>query len=287
VVKRERAQLLLEHILQALDEQRSEWPISLITGLYVFGSFARGALEPHDVDVDIEFEPDWEWSTYFARCLSIGRDPHGPMKRALTGGKRGCQFQFNFRDRADFDMTPLWRNGDQLHTALERLNAIEPDPTAGRAPREAMLPQFEGLDEWIPLAAREALSGAVSGDAITIERCVLTEGEVMSPHAREHMSYRWRTTSPLYRAASAVIANWEARRIDPGQGHLHGVDIRDRDTPYFAGFNLRYFSAIPACLTEYGGVEWLEVVHPTRTSPLDALCIRPCDRSRLEQIHWA
>jgi hypothetical protein len=183
-------------------------------------------------------------------------------------------------------MTLLWRKGDTLQAALDRLSEIRPDPQAGRAPRDAMLPQFEELDDWMPLAYREALSDAVGSGAVTIERCVLTEGTVASAQAREHLADRWPATSPLYRAARAVVGDWEARSIDPGKGHLHGADIRDRDTPYFAGFNLRYFQAIPACLTEYGGVEWLEVVHPTRTKPLDALRIRPGDRSRLEQLRW-
>ncbi len=78
----------------------------------------------------------------------------------------------------------------------------------------------------------------------------------------------------------------EARGIDPSTGHLHGTDIGDQDTPYFAGFNLRYLHAIPKCPTKYGGIEWTEVIRPTRTRPLDALRIRPGDRSRLEQLKW-
>jgi hypothetical protein len=62
----------------------------------------------------------------------------------LTDGKRGCQF--NFLDRADFDMTLLWRRDDTLQTALERLNAIQADPAAGRASRDAMLPSSK---DWI------------------------------------------------------------------------------------------------------------------------------------------
>jgi hypothetical protein len=285
-VKRERAVLLVQHILQALNEGQSQWPLSLVTGLYVFGSFARGAAEPHDVDLDIEFEIDDEWAAHFAGCLSYGRDPHSPMKRALTAGRRGCQFQFNFRDQADFDLTPLWNRGDTLQVALGRLNAIQPDSAAGRAPRDAMLPEFEGLENWIPRPFREALVHAVRSDAITLERLVLSDGVVESAQAREHISDRWRPTSPLYRAATAVAADWERRGIDPDRGHLHGRDIRDRDTPYFAGFGLRYFRAIPSCLTEFGGVEWIEVIHPTQTRPLDALLIRPRDSKLLTQSHW-
>ena len=279
--------LLVEHILRALDEGKSEQPLNLVTGLYVFGSFARGALEPHDVDPDIEFDPDLQWGAHFAHCLAYGRDPHGPMKRALTGGKRGYELQFNFRDRADFGMTLLWNRGETLQIALKRLRAIEPDPTAGRAEREAMLSEFEGMDHWIPLSFRETLIGAVGSGAITLERLVLSDGAVRSEDAQEHISHRWRPTSPLHRAASAVIADWERRGVDPGQGHLHGSDIRNQDTPYFAGFGLRYFAAIPRCLTEFGGREWTEVVHPTRTKPLDALRIFPGNRRLLEQASWS
>ncbi len=85
---------------------------------------------------------------------------------------------------------------------------------------------------------------------------------------------------------SAVIADWEHRGVDPGQGHLHGRDIRDRDTPYFAGFGLRRLCALPGCLTRFGGREWIEVVHPTRTKPLDALRILPGDQQILGRVLW-
>jgi len=278
---------LVEHVLRALDEGRTEWPLSLVTELYIFGSFARGTIEPHDVDIDVEFEIDQRWADHFAGCLAYGRNPHSPMKRALTGGKRGCQFEFNFRDRADFDMALLWRKDETLPAALERLHLIRPDPAAGRAPRDAMLPQFEGIDQWIPRPVREALSKAVSSGAIAIDRCVLADGSVTSLHAREHLADRWTPSSPLYRAASAVITDWEQRGIDPCQAHLHGTDIRDKDAPYFAGFGWRYFTSIPVCLTEYGGVEWLEVVRPTRTRPLDTLRILPRNLQLLDRANWA
>ena len=287
VVKRERAALLLGHVLRALDDRQDDWPVSLVTGLYVFGSFARGAVEPHDVDLNVEFEGDERWMGHFISCLSYGRDPHSPIRRMLTDGKRGCQFQFNFLDRADFDMTLLWRRADTLQTALERLNVIQADPAAGRASRDAMLPQFEGLDRWMPLAYREAISGAVSNGAVTLERCILQDGTISSTTALDHVSYRWKRTSPLYRAASAVVADWERRGIDPCQGHLHGSDIRGRETPYFAGFGLRYFTSVPACLTEFGGVEWLEIIRPTRTGQLDTLRILPSNRKLLARVSWS
>jgi len=130
---------LVAHVLRALDEGRAEWPLSLVTELYIFGSLARGAIEPHDVDIDIEFQIDWRWAEHFAGCLAYGRNPHSPIKRALTGGRRGCQFEFNYRDRADFEMVLFWRKDGTLPAALERLRPIRPDPAAGRAARDAML----------------------------------------------------------------------------------------------------------------------------------------------------
>lgn len=286
-MKRERAVELVEHVLRAFDQGRAEWPLSLVTELYIFGSFARGAIEPQDVDIDVEFQIDRRWAEHFAGCLAYGRNPHSPMKRALTGGRRGCQFEFNFRDRADFEMTLLWRQDDTLRTALERLYLIRPDPAAGRAARDAMLPQFEGIDQWIPRPIREAISDAVSTGAMAVERCVLVGGPVTSLQAREHLAYRWTPSSPLYRAASAVITDWEQRGIDPCHGYLHGTCIRGKDTPYYAGFGWRYFTSIPACLTEYRGMEWLEVVRPTRTRPLDTLRILPRDHRLLDRVNWA
>ena len=287
VVRRERALQLAERVLQGLDEGQGEWPLSLVKELYVFGSFARGATEPHDVDIDVEHDIDQRWAVHFATCLAYGRDHFSLMKRPLTGGKRGCQFTFNFRSDADFAMKLLWRRGDPLAAALKRLHAIQPDPSEGRAPRDAMLAQFDGLDRWIPRPIREALSAAASGGAITVQRVVLADGEVTDARARAHLAGRWIPSSPLYRAAQAVVAGWERRGIDPHHGHLHGADIDDTGTAYYAGFGWRYFASIRACLTEHGGVEWLEVVHPTRTRPLDALRIIPRDRELLERAAWS
>ena len=62
-------------------------------------------------------------------------------------------------------MALLWRRGEALHTALARLHAIDADPAAGRADRDAMLPQFEGLDRWLPRTLRDSLvQGIDSGD---------------------------------------------------------------------------------------------------------------------------
>lgn len=83
---------------------------------------------------------------------------------------------------------------------------------------------------------------------------------------------RGRDLSPTDRA---VVADWEACRIGPGRAHMHGKDLCNRDTSYFAGFGFRHWRAIPHCLTDFGGVEWLEAVRPRRTLPVQVPKVTP------------
>jgi hypothetical protein len=286
-MKRERAVSLAEKILESLEAGQHQWPLSLVNEVYVFGSFARGALEPHDLDVDVELGSDEEWVSHFVHCLSYGRDCYAIIRQGLRGRARGTQILCNFLEQADFEMTLLWRRGDSLAVALGRLRAIAADATAGRAVRDSMLPQFEGLEDWISRPCREVLCRALENRAITLERLQLTaDVPVQSEIARHHIRRRWKATSPLPRAGLAVVAYWEQRGLDPGHGHLHGRDIEHRDTPRFAGFSWRYFRAIPWCLTQHEGDEWLEVVHPTNTKPLECLRIVPVDRDYLAAARW-
>lgn len=170
--------------------------------------------------------------------------------------------------------------------ALARLHAIAEDDTAGRAPRDAMLPQFDGLDRWIPRRYRERLTAAVDAGAVSVERLDLPDASVEDPAAQRHLEERWGSTSPLYRAGRAVLAYFERRNVDLSQVHLHGRDVGGPETPYFAGFQMRYFRSIPHCLTEYHGVEWIEVVHPTRTLPTSALRIVSTRPDLLVDADW-
>jgi hypothetical protein len=286
-VKRQRATQLAEQMLSALHAGREEWPLNVVTEVHVFGSYARGAIDPRALDIDVEIDRrDDRWLGHFSNSAAYGRDPHSIIRRALVGGVRSCQVLFDARSRADFPLTLLWQRGDTLTAALDRLHAIPVDDCAGRAPRDAMLPEFDGLDRWMPRPYREALAAAVADGAVTLHRLELPEARVVDPLAEEHIRRRWTPTSPLYRAAHAALAHLEDRGIDPAQVHLHGRDVRSRETPYFVGFAMRYFPSIPACLTEYGGREWTEIVHPTRSLPLHALVIEPARSDLLTNVSW-
>lgn len=225
-VERARAAALTEEVLTRLVECQDEWPLRLVSEVYMYGSFARGAQQPHDVDLDVEFDQsDERWISTVIRSLTNGRDPGVEFRKLLVGRKRGVEFAFNNREEADYDMTLLWQRGEDLDTGLARMRAIKPAPSAGRAQRDAMLPEFEGLDRWLPRPYRETLSAAIACEAITLERLVLPDSEIEHPLALDHLRRRWSRASPLYRAGAAVFAYLIQRGIDPAQVHLHGRDV--------------------------------------------------------------
>ncbi|WP_159945460.1 MULTISPECIES: hypothetical protein [unclassified Nocardiopsis] len=282
-MKRKRALELLEHLLRNLDAQRDEWPLNLVTEVNVFGSFSRGALEPHDVDVDIEHEVNREWAVAATDLYFRGRKTSSLFRQSLLQKKRGCELFLNGKREweKDFSLVTLWRRGETLETALERLHAIPVDTSAGRAPRDAMIPEFEGLDHWLPLWLRERFITAVDQGSIRLERLRLDDAEVASAIAAQHIKERWVPTSPLRRAASAVVGYWERLGIDPTRTHLHGENVHTSNPEYFAGFGLRYVTTADIYFLEEGAVEWIEVVHPTRTQPMDCLKITPLDTTKL------
>jgi hypothetical protein len=200
-VNRQRATQLAEQLLVTLDAGQEEWPLSIVTDVFVFGSYARGATEPHDLDIDVEINrQDDRWVSHFGTCLSDGRDPYSIIRRALVGAARSYQFLFEAHHRAGFPLTLLWHEGDPLPTALQRLHTIQVDATAGRASRDGMLPAFDGLDRWIPRPYRERLALAIDAGAITLDRLQLPDGAVTDPVAQDHIARRWAPTSPLTRS---------------------------------------------------------------------------------------
>jgi hypothetical protein len=285
---RSKATALVERVLHQLSERRSEFPVTLIREVYVFGSFARGALQPGDVDFDIELDTsDRSWVNLAARELGRGRNPYRHFLGGLLGLGRGVQVVFNEHALADYTMTLLWRAGDCEESARNRLHGIAEDLSAGRAPRDAMIPQFEGLDHWIPRPYRELVIAAVGDGAVDVERLTLPDRTVKNPLVQDHLRHRWKTKSPLFRAGRAVFASLIDRGLDPGKLHLHGLDVHESPPTYFAGFALRDFMRIPHCLTDLGGQEWTEVLHPRTQRDLHALRFRPTSRKLLKKTLWA
>ncbi|MGW0917346.1 nucleotidyltransferase domain-containing protein [Streptomyces sp. NPDC002784] len=119
-------------MLHRLDDPQ-EWPLHLIRQVWLFGSFARGATEPHDVDVAVRFERDERMNQAVVQAIFSGGNPYAPLRRALAGSSRGLQFQFEdaAREQLEADgtfMLPLWQRGDTLAEALGVLHAIPRTP---------------------------------------------------------------------------------------------------------------------------------------------------------------
>lgn len=280
-MKRERATEMLEELIQRASGH--DWPVEAVQAVWVFGSYSRGAVEPGDVDVAIDLDRSNDrWRSHFVNSMMHGRSPFGVLRKALRGRRRGYEFVFE-REHGydDVPMTLLWKRGESLATARKRLQAIPIDPTAGRAPRDAMRPCFEGLEHRVPRALREELGELIDDDAVTVDQITLEDSKINDLWVGEQIDHRWNQDSPLRRAAHAALAHLESHGIDPHAVHLHGKDVHDSRTPHFVGFQLRYLSGALNCFVEHDGVQWLEVLHPTRRGPLHALILRPGRQEKL------
>ncbi|MFD9476951.1 nucleotidyltransferase domain-containing protein [Streptomyces nojiriensis] len=65
------------------------WPLGPVEEVYVFGSYARGALEPNDVDVVIEHGTDKCRLGESLDASINGHDSYVGMRQALRGLPRG------------------------------------------------------------------------------------------------------------------------------------------------------------------------------------------------------
>lgn len=268
-MERTRATALLIEMVRRVDAGGS-WQLDVIQEMYLFGSYARGATEPGDVDVIVDFDHHRaEWNEHFLTSFSYGRDPYATLRMALRGRTRSLSLMFGREQHDDIPMTLLWRRGERVEQAIDRIRAIAPDPTATRAERDAMPDYLRAVGDELPRYLRRELVALVDQRVIDISEIVLPEHSPSATWFEEVIRHRWSVTSPLRRAALAVLAQWEAREVDLARVHLHGsdLDVYSSSTPYFAGFGLRYFAAARRCFVDHDGEEWIEVVFPSRRGP--------------------
>lgn len=282
---RERATELLEDLLR---QARSRaWPAVVVQAVYVFGSYARGALQPGDLDVAVDIDVhDERWLAHSAHSSSYGDDPYSVLRQALRGRRRSVSVVERQSLRDDVPLTLIWRRGETLQQAADRVHAIPIDATAGHAPRDAMLVCFEGVEHWVPLFVREELITMINYGAITVEQVTLpdreiTDAELADPTVRQRIERRWSPTSPLRRAALTTLAYLHDQGIDLHSVDLHGLTLGQREISYFVGFELRYLPFSLERLEQHGATNWLEVIRPARRGPLPALHIAVHDRAKL------
>lgn len=87
------------------------------------------------------------------------------------------------------------------------LHGIKEDPNAGRAPRDDMIEEFEGLDRYIPRPVRHDLVQWRDAGQIAISRLTLPDTVVTSLPRGTVMAIegRWNLDSPLRRAVLSAL----------------------------------------------------------------------------------
>ncbi|MFD8079500.1 nucleotidyltransferase domain-containing protein [Streptomyces sp. NPDC059718] len=278
-MKRERATRLLEDLIARLEQ--GGWPLGLVDEVYVFGSYARGALDPGDVDVVVEHGTDKRWLGESLHASINGRDAYVSMRQALRGRTRGIAFQFRGRDslRAEgFELFLLWRKGESFALARERLSSLKADPSAGRAPRDHMLAAFEGMESLVPRPARIELFNRHETGRITVTPLTLRDEFPADEEAALQVRHRWVETSPLRRAAACALATLEDQGIDLGGVVLHGKRLFGPGQPERCFVDLGWNSFWHMGRHLDAGMSWLEVMRPHVTKSMDALFVRPVPR---------
>jgi hypothetical protein len=255
--------------------------------VWVFGSYARGALEVGDVDLAVEFDQTRdEAGRWFATLMAGGFDHLGALRRELRGNQRVLEIHFNELEelREDgFEPQLLWRRSDSLAQARARLAALTPDPSAQRAPRDAVHPLLAEDERRIPRPARQEFSVLMWAGLIDAKLVELPNERAANAVTRRRFVHQWSEANPRFRAAHAVAAYLERKGIAPlsAGGTLYSderqiVDAerdywRPRVAIHFGGKLLRW--ALPGF--GQGTPRVIVVLNPTaRTQTLRALDMR-------------
>jgi hypothetical protein len=217
------------HEARRSDEADRRPPSARVTGgsrylgrvrdVWVFGSYARGALEVGDVDLAVEFDQTKdEAGRWFATLMAGGFDHVGALSRELRGNQRILEIHFNELEelREDgFEPQLLWRRGDPLEQARARLAALTEDLSARRAPRDAVHPLLAEDEKLIPRPARQEFSLLMWAGFIDAELVELPGEQAANAVTRRRFAQQWSESNPRLRAAQAVAAYLEREGIAP------------------------------------------------------------------------
>ncbi|NUT47907.1 MAG: hypothetical protein HOV94_11450, partial [Saccharothrix sp.] len=255
-------------------------PSNLVDEICLFGSYIRGALQVGDIDVAVQHSTDKRWVRESMSAFFDGRDSYVSMRQALRGRRRGVSFQFQARRDLEEDgiaMLLLWKRGEPVALARERLAAITADPAAGRAPRDHVLPGYAHIADLLPRPVRIDLYRWCTEKSVTLSVLALPDARPRSTAAARHVDFRWTQASPLRRAAAAALAHLEhaGQPLERVELHNQYLDFGTAAGPVdcFVDLGLRYWYAAERHLD--AGQSWFEVLPATARQPLHALSITP------------
>lgn len=285
----------------------------LVKTIHVFGSYARGALEPDDIDILVSRASAWWFSSQFATDMARGRDAYLDIKHAVVGRSRRFHVLFDAPGNGELaEAVLIYQRGDTLEQARGRLRAIPVNEVAGRAPRAPFHPALRDIAKNRPAAA--SLTALADLGWLEIERVVVDDGT--GPLPRE--PYRWaleRTIEHLWGhgptglAVRKAVVFMDARGFAPGELIVSNENLGEMMRYYVRQAAGRAKGFAPRATRPRASICWrrLEYQHdfsnkgeqldavlmllnpqrgrePTPQRPLLGLVLRACDRTAFDEL---
>jgi predicted nucleotidyltransferase len=217
-VKRTEASRRIDALLERVVRAEGGY-LGRVREVWIFGSYARGALEVGDVDLAVEFDQTKdEAGRWFATLMAGGFDHLGAFRRELRGNQRVLEIHFNELEdlrKEGFEPRLLWRRGDALEEAHARRAALAPDASAQRAARDAVHPLLAGVEKLIPRPARQEFSLYMWAGWLAAELVELPPQQATNPVTRRRFAEQWSESNPRFRAAHAVASYLERESVAP------------------------------------------------------------------------
>jgi predicted nucleotidyltransferase len=285
-VKRSEATKRIEGLLARVVSGEGSY-LRRVCEVWIFGSYAHGAVEVGDVDLAVEFDQTKdEAGRWFATLMAGGFDHLSALRRELRGNQRALELHFNELEdlrKEGFDPRLLWQRGDSVDEARARLAALAPDASARRAARDTVHPLLAHVEKLIPRPARQEFSLFMWAGWLEAKLIELPQGQAASGVTRRRFAEQWSESNPRFRAAHAVASYLEREGVAPlsagGTLYSDEREILDPERDYWQPRVAVHFGAklLQWALFDFGqGIpRVLAVLNPTaRKQPLGALDMR-------------
>ena len=208
-MKRSEATKRISGLLERVVSREGRY-VSRVREVWVFGSYARGALEVGDIDLAVEFEQTKdEAGRWFATLMAGGFDHLSALRRELRGNQRALEIHFNELEdlrKEGFEPQLLWRRGDSLEEARARVAALVPDPSARRAARDTVHPLLADVENLILRPARQEFSLFRWAGWLDAKLVELPSEQAANAVTRRRFADQWSDSNPRFRAAHAVAS---------------------------------------------------------------------------------
>ncbi len=239
-----------------------------------------------DIDVDIEYDAKLGASVEreLIDNLVTGRDWNTPFRKALKPA-RALQVMFNNLEMLA-EPTLVYERGDSLADSLARVEAINPDPAAGRAERDPVHPALEPVADDLVRPSHILLAELAAAELLAIEVVDLSDAvdaDIADVAYRDRVGQRWSNpASPLARAARAAGRHLEARGVDLRGVVLMATGAADNtDTQWAIDCRETHLPRLVTDLGYHRIANGLFVLHPERKRPLRAIQLAVADPSAL------